>query len=204
MSITDFGFTIIILIFSIILIKALSIYISNNKKLKYISKISTINNRSEAKRLLDGRYERQYRSISGSIKISADIALIITMINLFIICFSLYKVESNRLIISIISLIIIFIFGLMFKGREDFRLQEFKKDKDIDIRLKMIASRAEFYNNYNILSDNLRNILDKDYKDLLKCFDSDFKNKDNFNRTLNRLDKINKNLEKFCETQKYE
>ena len=92
----------------------------------------------------------------------------------------------------------------MFKGREDFRLQEFKKDKDIDIRLKMIASRAEFYNNYNILSDNLRNILDKDYKDLLKCFDSDFKNKDNFNRTLNRLDKINKNLEKFCETQKYE
>lgn len=204
MSITDFGFTIIILIFSIILIKALSIYISNNKKLKYISKISTINNRSEAKRLLDGRYERQYRSISGSIKISADIALIITMINLFIICFSLYKVESNRLVISIISLTIIFIFGLMFKGREDFRLQEFKKDKDIDIRLKMIASRAEFYNNYNILSDNLRNILDKDYKDLLKCFDSDFKNKDNFNRTLNRLDKINKNLEKFCETQKYE
>ncbi len=204
MSITDFGFTIIILIFSIILIKALSIYISNNKKLKYISKISTINNRSEAKRLLDGRYERQYRSISGSIKISADIALIIIMINLFIICFSLYKVESNRLIISIISLIIILIFGLMFKGREDFRLQEFKKDKDIDIRLKMIASRAEFYNNYNILSDNLRNILDKDYKDLLKCFDSDFKNKDNFNRTLNRLDKINKNLEKFCETQKYE
>lgn len=204
MSITDFGFTIIILIFSIILIKALSIYISNNKKLKYISKISTINNRSEAKRLLDGRYERQYRSISGSIKISADIALIITMINLFIICFSLYKVESNRLVISIISLIIILIFGLMFKGREDFRLQEFKKDKDIDIRLKMIASRAEFYNNYNILSDNLRNILDKDYKDLLKCFDSDFKNKDNFNRTLNRLDKINKNLEKFCETQNYE
>lgn len=204
MSITDFGFTIIILIFSIILIKALSIYISNNKKLKYISKISTINNRSEAKRLLDGRYERQYRSISGSIKISADIALIITMINLFIICFSLYKVESNRLVISIISLIIILIFGLMFKGREDFRLQEFKKDKDIDIRLKMIASRAEFYNNYNILSDNLRNILDKDYKDLLKCFDSDFKNKDNFNRTLNRLDKINKNLKKFCETQNYE
>lgn len=204
MSITDFGFTIIILIFSIILIKALSIYISNNKKLKYISKISTINNRSEAKRLLDGRYERQYRSISGSIKISADIALIITMINLFIICFSLYKVESNRLVISIISLIIISIFGLMFKGREDFRLQEFKKDKDIDIRLKMIASRAEFYNNYNILSDNLRNILDKDYKDLLKCFDSDFKNKDNFNRTLNRLDKINKNLKKFCETQNYE
>lgn len=145
---------------------------------------------------LDDKYNRIYRDTIGKEKVKLDL--------LELMLFSIMILNVLALItlgVNIIALVLGVVVGVIVYITSDRTIKDLS-DKE-EVLLKVLRLRIRFNKYREDLSTNDKNILEKDFEDMIKSFKRESKNKDEsgegkkFANTLKRLESLGVKVDKF-------
>lgn len=145
---------------------------------------------------LDDKYNRLYRDTVGKEKVKLDLLELLLFSMMILNVLALITLEVN-----IIALVLGVVVGVIVYITSDRTIKDLS-DKE-EVLLKVLRLRIRFNKYREDLSTNDKNILEKDFEDMIKSFKRESKNKDEsgegkkFVNTLKKLESLGVKVDRF-------